>query len=218
MDYKRVLLRVSAYALAFSALTVSGRPPSVQADTIEVNLTFDLKDSHIGGPANDFPMAWNTPFISFPKVHPVAGDSLRISTRFVDQVTNQPQRLRISDLGITDVVEDTFGRADGDPSLLVEARHLNTFTFHDVVGDILSNPVSVFTDSGGAGIGAHAFSNLTNTAFSFTGITWQIDFSELTYLSGDGFNQTLFAVGGDQVEVVQNIWVPVNIKPGPCTN
>src|SRR5215831_3542635 len=104
---------------------------------------------------------------SIPKVRPVTGDSLRISLSFVDRSTGQPQRLRISDLGLGEAVEHTFARADGDQSLNVKAFTLNTFTFHNVMGEILPyGPVSVIASGGG--IGANdTFSNLTNTSFSF---------------------------------------------------
>src|SRR5215831_14021321 len=102
---------------------------------------------------------------SIPKVRPVTGDSLRISLSFVDRSTGQPQRLRISDLGLGEAVEHTFARADGDPFLSVKAFTLNSFTFHNVMGEILSYPMSVPVITGGAGIGANTFPNLTDTSF-----------------------------------------------------
>ena len=52
--------------------------------------------------------------------------------------------------------------------------------------------------------------------FSFTGITWQIDFSEMTYFSGDGFTLTLFGLGADKIEVIQPVSVAIDIEPEPA--
>jgi len=176
---------------------------SVQAATINVNLTFDLNNSNIGGGTRDFLMGWSTPYVSFPEVHPVAGDSLRITINFVDHSNNRPQRLKVSDLGIGEPFEMVYGNAQGDPSLSLNANTNNSFTFHDVIGDILLNPVSGSYINGGSGIGANPIQNITDAAFSFTGITWQVDFEQLTYYSGDGFNLAAFGLQGDKIEVIQ---------------
>src|SRR5215471_20154820 len=117
MDQKRVLAGLRAFVLAFSTLVALVCAPSAQAEVIEVNVVFDLRDSTLGSGEPNFPMGWSTPFLSIPKVRPVAGDSLRISLSFVDRSTGQPQRLRISELGLGEAVEHTFARADGDQSL-----------------------------------------------------------------------------------------------------
>ena len=216
MNHKRVLARLSAYALAVAILMALGCVPSAQADTIDLNVAFDLGDSKLGAGSPDFPMGWSTPFISIPKVRPVAGDSLRISLSFVDRSTGQPQRLRISELGIGEPAEAILGRADDDQSLNVKAFTFNSFTFHNVMGKILSNPVSVSVITGGSGISASTSPNLTNTSFSFTGITWQIDFSDMTYFSGDGFTLTLFAMGADEIQVIPepSTWLLVPMAVG----
>ena len=202
MNHKRVLAGLSAYALAISILMALGCAPAAQADIIELNVLFDLRDSKLGAGSGDFPMAWITPFLSIPKVRPVTGDSLRISLSFVDRSTGQPQRLKISELGIGEPVEGILGRADGDQSLNVKAFTFNSFTFHNVIGEILSNPVSESAITSGAGIAANTFPKLTDTSFTFTGITWQIDFSEMTYFSGDGFTSTTFGLGADEIQVI----------------
>ena len=192
-------------------MLVIGLKLPAHATTIDVNLTFDLNNSVLG-PGAVFPMSWSTGFISFPEVNPVAGDSLRISIAFVEQSSNRQQRLKVSDLGIGENVEGVRGRADGDPSLSVSTIHNNSFTFNNVRGDIFSNPVSTaLTNSGGSGIGANAFPNMTDTEFSFTGMTWQVDFVTLTYFSGDGFNLTVFGVQGDNIVVQSPIPEPSTI-------
>lgn len=61
--------------------------------------------------------------------------------------------------------------------------------------------------SSGVGVGATIVTNLTNmpltnSSFSFSGITWEIDFSELTYYSGNGFNVAAINLGADQISIV----------------
>jgi hypothetical protein len=188
-----------------AALITATFPTLSQATEIDVNVTIDLNNSILGAGANGFLMGWGTSYISFPEVYPVAGDKLIIKVNFVNSITNQPQRLQVSDLG-SGIGQGIFATAQG-PGLSLTADTNNYFTFNRVMGNLINNPVSGMEHSSGAGVGATIITNLTNmpltnSSFSFSGITWEIDFSQLTYYSGNGFNVAAINLGADQISIV----------------
>jgi hypothetical protein len=197
---------VLAIPLLF-AMTALISPTSSRAALIEVNLSFDLANSAIGGSV-DFPMRWSVPYIYFPEVHPIAGDSLLVSIDFADS-SGHAQRLKVSDLGLGEIVEGAFATVQGDISVNFSAS--NYFTFHDAVGQLLSNPVSNSSLGGGAGVGTTLFNNMTNSTFLFTGITYRIDFAELTYHSGNGFNVMALGLGADRIDIISPVPEPSSV-------
>jgi hypothetical protein len=179
-------------------------PSYSSAALIEVNLSFNLENSVIGSTV-DYPMGWSVPYIYFPEVHPIAGDSLLISIDFADSRSNA-QRLKISDVGIGEIIEGAFATVQGDIS--VNFSGTNFFTFHDAVGQLLSNPVSNSSLGGGAGVGTTLITNMTDSTFLFTGITYRIDFTQLTYHSGNGFNVMALGLGADRIDIIPAVPEP----------
>jgi len=178
-----------------------------QATSIDANLNFDLKNSDLAS-VQAFPNPgetsdnWTTQFLSFSKVQPVAGDTLDINLNFVDALTGDQQRLQITNHGPNEFVR-VFDRLDGSSTLSVQALTTNSVTFQDVRGSLLVNPFVFTSQSSGNGIAGDSFpTNLTNGTFSFTGITWQYDFSQLTYFSDNGFSLTAFALAADDIRVI----------------
>ena len=189
-------------ALGCLAITVFLCPALGQAAIIEVNVNFDLNNSVLTT-GNDPAVGWQNPIVYFPEVHPIGGDTLRLRMDFVDKNSNRRQRLRMGELGIGQAFEYITGLIQG-PDTSDNFITANDFTFQDVTGELLLSPVGQGVLGGGSGVGSGSVAaNMTNTAFSFTGITWEIRFQSLVYEMGDGFNLAVLNVGADRIDVVQ---------------
>jgi hypothetical protein len=179
-------------------------PSPSGAATINVGVAFDLNNSTIGPGSNGFLMGWGMPFTYFPAVSPVSGDTLDITVDFVDSVTGNPQELTVTDLG-SGVGQGIFATLDaGGGNVTADAN--NAFTFTGVTGNLLTNPVLGSSHSSGSGVGSTIITNLsneplTNTSFAFTGITWAIGFTQLTYNTGSSFNSVTINLGADQISI-----------------
>jgi hypothetical protein len=164
------------------------------ATAATIELTYFL-DTSLGSPQS----GWEWAIERFPitPFAPLAGDTLILHIEF-----DRP--LIVEDLGpdandemilITlDTAASTSGGAD--------ALSYGTFEFLNAQGQLLTPNVSWSTDSGGFGIGAQRFVNLTDSSFSFSrmDITWTLSTFYFTPPS-DQFHYLWVTFDADRITV-----------------
>ena len=192
MKTRRLIISVLTVSLISSVfLTVS----TVEAIVIEREVVFTLNSNQlriepdnngvIGVSFNPKVQQFCCPPI-FQAAMPQTGDTIIFHIRFQDALGNK-QFLQIGDLGLGNLLADTIhlSLANVSSDLSVDSVFSYSILFIDTLGEVLINPVNGGVRSGGGGIGTGSVrTNLTDSSFSFSGIDWTLNFSNITYNTG----------------------------------
>lgn len=183
-------------------------PSLANATLFEREILVDLMDPLCGSSPprdcfrDDSPgMSWTPKFQRFDLARPETGDTLLLRFQFGN--LDGDQRLVIQDLGLGIDPNLMIGLADQfGGGLSVDYDTTQVIRFIDPLGELLSNDIAFGGSGGGSGIGSGAVSrNLTDSAFSFRALEWEISFSRMDYLAGSGVDNAEFFISAEGLRV-----------------